>query len=82
MMDDTNLHETISSILNIVYINSYPKNIYEDRKKLQAIVGYIANDIFLGRNFDENVLKNTGYSFLDVQRDIQKLELLITFLVS
>ena len=33
-------------------------------------------------DFDEKIEKNTGLKFVDVQTKIQRLELLITFLVS
>lgn len=77
-----NIYDMISSVLNIVYINNYPENVFENIKKLHATVGYIVNDIFVGRRFDDIISQKTGYKFDDVKSEIKNMELLITFLIS
>ncbi len=81
-VDNDNLYDMVTSVLNIVYIYNFPKNIYDELDHLEAVVGYIVNDIFIGREFDKEIEINTGYKFSDVKDEIMKLEVLITFLIN
>lgn len=77
-----NIYDMISSVLNIVYVNNYPENIFNNINKLHAVIGYIVNDIFVGRKYDKIIEQKTGYKFDDVKSEIKNMELLITFLIS
>jgi hypothetical protein len=56
--------------------------VYENKHRLEAIVGYIVNDIFLGRQYDGVIEHYSGYNFDEVKKEMQELEMLITFLIS
>ena len=81
-IEKSDLYDMITSVLNIIYIDSFPNNIYNDKNKLEAMVGYIVNDIFIGRKYDKLIEKKTKLKFDDVKQEIKQLEMLITFLIS
>ena len=81
-IENPELYDMIASVLKILYVNAYPNDVYENKHRLEAIVGYIVNDIFLGRQYDGVIEHQTGYNFDEVKKEMQELEMLITFLIS
>ncbi len=80
--DSETIETMIESILDVISTMNYPNNIYTGKISIEAIVAYIVNDIFLGREYDVTVKARTNVSFEDVKEEIKKYEELISYLIT
>ncbi len=79
--DSETIETMIESIVDVIGTMNYPNDIYSMKKTI-PIIGYIVNDIFLGREYDITIKNKTEISFEDVKEEIKKYEQLISFLIT
>lgn len=72
----------IESIVDVVATINYPKDVFTNGPLMDAVVAYIVNDIFLGRENDITIKATTNLAFEDVREEIKKYEELISYLIT
>ncbi len=85
-LDTENNEETIQtmikSVIDVIVITNYPNDVLKEQVRISAIVAYIVNDIFMGREYDVLVNQKFGYEFKQLKSDIKNYEKIITFLIT
>lgn len=80
--DEDTIKAMIKSVLDIVIVSNYPLNSLENQEKSAAIVAFIVNDIFMGREYDVLVTEKLDFEFKDLKNEIKQYERIITFLIT
>ncbi len=85
-LDTENSEETIQtmikSVIDVIVTTNYPNDALKDKKRISAIIAYIVNDIFMGREYDVLVNQEFGYEFKQLKNEIKNYEKIIAFLIT
>lgn len=81
-VDSDAIEAMVASIVDIILISNYPNDLFEESDIIKAVVAYIVNDVYLGREYDVMIKEKLNISFEQVKSEIKRYEKLIAYLIT
>ncbi len=81
-VDSDAIESMVASIVDIILIANYPNDLFQESDTVKAVVAYIVNDVYLGREYDVMIKDKLNITFNQVKTEIKRYEKLIAYLIT